>query len=86
MKNVIFSAAAILLASCASTLEPIPTVEPELAKAYLACDKLAGSTLVDPGSAALCSITYEKLLASMPGESQREKFTAFMTWWKANKG
>lgn len=76
--------AAALLGACA-TSAPGPTVDPKLADVYLACDKESTVSMLDPSTAAICSEVYEKLLASMPGETQKDKFATFMTWWKANK-
>jgi predicted DCC family thiol-disulfide oxidoreductase YuxK len=53
----------------------------KLREIWLQCDRLASTSLVDPGTAAECSRVHEQLL-------QREfngDFGKMLAWWKANR-
>lgn len=53
----------------------------KLRQAWLQCDRLASTSLVDPDTAAECSRVHEQLL-------QREfkgDFSRMLVWWQANR-
>jgi hypothetical protein len=53
----------------------------KLREVWLQCDRLASTSLVDPGTAAECSRVHDQLL-------RREfsgGFTRMLAWWQANR-
>jgi len=52
-----------------------------LQKVWLQCDRLATTTLLDPGTAAECSRVHEQLLQrGFDGDFHR-----MLAWWQANR-
>ena len=49
---------------------------------FAACSQASGRTLLDPGSAAVCSYGYEALLRQGFGGS----FPALLAWWRSQGG
>lgn len=53
----------------------------QLQQAWLQCDRLASTTLVDPGTAAQCSQVHEQLLQrGFEGD-----FRKMLAWWQVNR-
>lgn len=81
-KRICFSAGVVLAAaaSAASPITPSVTIE-DLQTAWLRCDREASSGLVDPGTAAQCSVVHEQLLRrAFDGD-----FAKLLNWWKAQR-
>ena len=55
--------------------------EPQLKAAYLDCDRLASRTVLDPGSAAVCSVIAEELKHRVFGG----EFDRLLAWWHAER-
>ena len=53
----------------------------ELKSAYLACDRLAGSTFLDAGGAANCSLVHEELKQRVFGGD----FARLLDWWQRER-
>lgn len=53
----------------------------ELKAHFLACDRLASRTVIDSGTAAQCSVTYECLKARAFGND----WEALLAWWRVAK-
>lgn len=71
------------LADRAATLAHYEQLPPAcLREIFSACTAAASQTLLDPGSAAVCSFGYEAFLKQAFGGS----FRALMAWWRSQKG
>jgi hypothetical protein len=67
----------LTLALAAAVALPPADVE----KIWWDCDYASTQAMAGQSEAALCSLAFEKLKA----DKFKGDFTAFMTWWKANK-
>ncbi len=66
-------------AATISAMEQLP--ESCLKSLLVECDETAHQSLIDPGSAALCSMGYEALLHKTFGGS----FGAMLAWWQQGR-
>ena len=62
------------------TLERFRQLAPEcLKRVFVACSQTADRALLDPGSAAICSLSYEALLS----RGFNGDFRALVAWWRS---
>lgn len=76
---------ALTLAACTTTQPPQlvqPTASAAVVDGYWECEKAANSGMLGLAEASQCSVIYEALLASFPGQN---KFQQFYAWWQVNK-
>jgi hypothetical protein len=77
----VFSAAVLASGLMAQAAPPQASAITQLQKLWLECDRLASTTLVDPGTAADCSRVHEQLLQrGFDGDFRR-----MLAWWQANR-
>lgn len=73
--------ALVVLSAAAQGASPDEMTIEQLQRVWLQCDRLAATSLVQPGSAAACSRIHEQLLRrGFDGD-----FTRMLNWWQTQR-